>query len=458
MADQHLNPDTIEQLIAGRLSLDEAAAAQSHLESCPACSTVAESARQAGGSAEAPVESESVARDKPRGFATTQDVGDVPPTTDLSSAALAAVNVPTAIGRFQVLGEVARGGMGVVVRCLDADFGRMLAIKISLAKAGDSGVEQRFWNEARITGKLQHPGIPPVHELGQLDDGRPYFVMKLIAGRTLHQILSARKTVTQDLPALIGIFEQVCQTLAYAHAEQIIHRDLKPPNIMVGAFGEVQVMDWGLGKVLDRHGRPSQSQDGEDPTSLAVHRTDSASDVTLDGSILGTPAYMAREQARGEIADVDKASDVFGLGAILCQILTGLPPYSGRSAADVLAAASRGETAEALQRLDKCSADSSLIELAKRCLATDRDDRPADASVVADAIRSYQEQVAERLRQTELKQAQVEIQIKEERKRRRLWLSLGTSAKRCSGSIQKTSTAGTGASPRVTRNKNVDGR
>ena len=156
--------------------------------------------------------------------------------------------------RYQLQGEIARGGMGAVLRGRDVDLGRDLAVKILLEKhAQRPDVRRRFIEEAQIGGQLQHPGVVPVYDIGRFG-ARPFFTMKLVKGQTLAQLLAARGEASQDRPRLLGIAVQVCQTLAYAHAKGVIHRDLKPANIMVGAFGEVQVMDWGLAKVLDACG------------------------------------------------------------------------------------------------------------------------------------------------------------------------------------------------------------
>ena len=153
--------------------------------------------------------------------------------------------------RLQLLGEIARGGMGAILKGRDSDIGRDLAVKVLLEKHSDNpGLIRRFIEEAQIAGQLQHPGVVPVYELGALADRRPYFIMKLVKGRTLADLLAARLDPADDQPRVLGIFLQVCQTVAYAHARGVIHRDLKPSNVMVGSFGEVQVMDWGLAKVL----------------------------------------------------------------------------------------------------------------------------------------------------------------------------------------------------------------
>ncbi|MEM9138138.1 MAG: serine/threonine-protein kinase, partial [Cyanobacteria bacterium P01_F01_bin.42] len=157
--------------------------------------------------------------------------------------------------RYQLQGEIARGGMGAVLKGVDTDLGRSLAVKVLLDRHRDKPeVIQRFVEEAQIGGQLQHPGIAPVYELGQFDDSRPYFTMKLVNGDTLAALLADRISLESERAKFLGIFEQVCQTMAYAHTRGVVHRDLKPANIMVGAFGEVQVMDWGVAKVLSSGG------------------------------------------------------------------------------------------------------------------------------------------------------------------------------------------------------------
>src|SRR5262249_42311604 len=176
--------------------------------------------------------------------------------------------------------------------------------------------------------RLQHPGVVPVYGLGRLAAGRPYFTMKLVQGRTLAELLAARTGPGQDRPRLLKVFEQVCQALAYAHARGVIHRDLKPANVMVGAFGEVQVMDWGLAKLLSAAPADAGSEPPADRGDVLPTRC-AAGGETQAGAVLGTPGYMAPEQARGEVDTLDARCDVFGLGALLCAILTGQPPFGG---------------------------------------------------------------------------------------------------------------------------------
>ena len=288
--------------------------------------------------------------------------------------------MPKDAGRYQLLEEIGHGGMGLVIKGRDPDLGRDLAVKVLLEEHRDvPDLVRRFIEEAQIGGQLQHPGIVPVYELGQFGDGRPYFTMKLVRGRTLAALLAERVEAASDLPRFLGIFEQVCQTVAYAHARTVIHRDLKPSNIMVGAFGEVLVMDWGLSKVLPPVGTAGEPRERDDETSVDLIRTvrsDSDVDASRPGSVMGSPAYMAPEQAQGEIEAIDERADVFGLGSILCEMLTGRPAYTGPSREVILGRASRGEIADAFQRIDASGADPELRELTRRCLSV-QPERPS---------------------------------------------------------------------------------
>jgi serine/threonine-protein kinase len=379
-------------------------------------------------------------------------------------------------GRYQVLGEIARGGMGMVLKARDADLGRDLALKVLLERhRGDQDVVRRFVEEAQIGGQLQHPGIVPVHELGTLADRRPFFAMRLVKGRTLAALLSERmkdeggrmkggntvdddsgasfivhpssfqndssliphpSSFPSDLPRFLSIFEQVCQTMAYAHARRVIHRDLKPANVMVGSFGEVQVMDWGLAKVLPEGGVADEAKAMEKAETyiLTVRsgpRGSARGSESQAGSVLGTPAYMAPEQARGEVDRIDERADVFGLGAILCEILTGRPPYMGATREEVRAMAARGELADALRHLKTCGVDAELIDLARNCMRPERDRRPRNAGEVARQITDYLAGVQERLKEAELARAEAQVRAEEaqvrmaiERSRRRRTLAL----------------------------------
>ena len=204
-----------------------------------------------------------------------------------------------------------------------------------------------------------------MHDLGTLPDGRPFLAMKLIKGTTLEARLAGRPD-----PSLVAAFELVCHAVAYAHAHGVIHRDLKPANVMLGSFGEVQVMDWGLAKLL----RPVVGDDptaDPDATTLETRVESSVGEDqrTRAGSVMGTPAYMPPEQAIGAVDQIDRRSDVFGLGGILAQILTGRPPLVGGDSEAVRQLAARGKVADCFARLDGCGADPELVALCKRCLA-----------------------------------------------------------------------------------------
>ena len=246
--------------------------------------------------------------------------------TERAGVAMISAEASNPTERYRLGEEIACGGMGVVYRATDAVLGREVAVKVLQEKyAPDSAAALRFADEARITGQLQHPNIPAVHDLGVLPDGRPFLAMKLIKGETLEELLKRRADPAEGRGRFVATFEQVCQAVAYAHAHDVIHRDLKPANVMVGAFAEVQVMDWGLAKVLRvRPGERADPQETTAPTAVRSLR-DSDDLLTQAGSVLGTPAYMAPEQAAGAVSAVDRRSDVFGLGAVLAVVLTGRP-------------------------------------------------------------------------------------------------------------------------------------
>ncbi|MHC4600583.1 MAG: protein kinase domain-containing protein, partial [Planctomycetota bacterium] len=316
--------------------------------------------------------------------------GDVAlPFEDLEQA----IAGPASEGRYAELGEIARGGMGAILQILDTDIRRPVAMKVVLGEENRERLE-RFVEEAQVTGQLEHPNIVPVHELGLDDEGRVYFTMKLVKGKSLEEIIEEIADAGADpgcrgdpagrpykavypLSHLLQIYLKVCDAVAFAHSRGVIHRDLKPENVMVGRFGEVLVMDWGLAKVKGRadlatqelvttvrsedaklggengggpeensRGRVGEGESGRDQTSPLRPLPPSPPRIqarTLDGDVFGTPAYMPPEQAAGKIDEVDPRSDVFSLGAILYKLLTHEAPYSGASVTEVLRKAMRGE-------------------------------------------------------------------------------------------------------------------
>jgi tetratricopeptide (TPR) repeat protein/serine/threonine protein kinase len=340
----------------------------------------------------------------------TRVAGDCPP---------AAVAPPG----YELLGEVGRGGMGMVYRARDRSLDRDVAVKLLQDRyPAGSPAARRFTGEARITAQLQHPGIPAVHQVGTLPDGRPFLAMKLIRGRTLDDLLKERPAPSADRGRFLAVFEQVCQAVGYAHAHKVIHRDLKPSNVMVGAFGEVQVMDWGLAKVLAGGGHQLPEPRGDPDATLGTEvRSARGADLeTQAGSLLGTPAYMAPEQASGAVDRIDARSDVFGLGGVLCAILTGKPPYVGETAESTRQLAARAKLDDAHARLAGCGAEPELVGLCLRCLAAEPDDRPRDAGAVADAVHRLRADAEDRARRAELDRARAEVQAAEQRKRRRV--------------------------------------
>ncbi len=314
--------------------------------------------------------------------------------------------------RYQLMGELARGGMGAIFRGRDLDLGRDLAVKVIREEHRDHPeMVRRFVEEARIGGQLQHPGITPVHELGRFPDGRLFIAMKLVRGRTLAALLEARGGPEEDRMPFLSVFEQVCQAMAYAHSRGVIHRDLKPSNVMVGAFGEVQVMDWGLAKVLDGEGVADEGRApraGDGASAVRTLRCGSDGPESRVGSVLGTPSYMAPEQARGELDTLDERADVFALGSILCEILTGRPAFAGGSATDLYRKAERADLSDALARLEACDSDAELVDLARACLAAAPKYRPRDAGAVVARLSAYLGGVGRRLREAELAQARAE--------------------------------------------------
>jgi hypothetical protein len=240
-------------------------------------------------------------------------------------------------GRYTTVLEAARGGMGRVWLVRDEQLGREVALKELLPDPGGSThpttspshpMGGRFAREARVTAQLQHPSITPVYELGRRPDGALYYTMKFVRGKTLSEAIAERRSF-EERRRLLPHFVDLCQAIAYAHSRGVVHRDIKPGNVMIGDFGETVVVDWGLAKVGAE----------ESPLSPAAVRPapwSESQDGTMAGHALGTPAYMPPEQAQGRLDEVDERSDIYSLGAVLYEILTGRRPYAGESAAAVI--------------------------------------------------------------------------------------------------------------------------
>jgi hypothetical protein len=276
--------------------------------------------------------------------------------------------------RFEVRGELGRGGMGRVEDAFDTALGRPVAVKHALR--GDDLAMARFEREARLTARLEHPGIVPLHEAGRDADGTPYYVMRRVDGRLLDALLaaSAAPTALAERLALIPNVLAACDAVGYAHARGVIHRDLKPGNILVGPFGETVVIDWGLAREL-------AVDAGTSSTALPV----SDDGLTAAGTVAGTPGYMAPEQARGE--PVDARADVFALGATLFYVVVGRAPYHGGSATELIGRAGSNRPAE--WRMWPRGVPDDLRAIVAKALAVDPGERYPDAAALAADLRRF---------------------------------------------------------------------
>ncbi len=308
--------------------------------------------------------------------------------------------------RYEDLGTIGKGGMGQVRRVLDRDLKRVVAMKIGHAsRMQDRQLLARFIAEAQTTAQLAHPGIVPVHELGVLPDGRFYFTMKEVKGTTLREVIDRLHTdldTTVDrgwrLLRVIDAFHQICEAVAYAHARGVVHRDLKPDNVMVGSFGEVLVLDWGLAKFraeLQLEGLPECEP-------VVTNRTQDPRLETRVGIVAGTPYYMPPEQARGEFADLGPPADVYALGAILYEILHGVPPYIDVDRADLVKHVAAGNTLDitrgvrsgvdaAQDAAREAVLPAALLQICERATLPNAADRYAHAGELAESLRSWRD-------------------------------------------------------------------
>ncbi len=325
--------------------------------------------------------------------------------------------------------ELGRGGIGRVLIAHDEHLGREVAVKELLSQPNAVGGSQRstnprssiqaarFLREARLTGQLEHPNIVPVYELGQRGDGTLYYTMKVVRGKNLANALDKAKNLSERLK-LLGHYADLCDAIAYAHSRGVIHRDIKPENVMVGEFGETVVLDWGLAKPKYEHeldeahqaeraanadARPAAAPAGpQDQTTVdspkgpgvsAARRVNPSSDgegniaATDDGTLLGTPLYMSPEQAQGDLAFIDERTDVWALGVVLYELLTGEPPFTAKTALDVLVRIVKGGY-EPIR--EKCpEAPPELVAIAEKALRRNRLERYPDARAMTEEIRAY---------------------------------------------------------------------
>ncbi len=340
------------ELVEGRLDPEARRSAERHLDACPSClAIVAALARSSG-----------VGED-----------GQAHPASP--PGPLLADGEP----RYVPGAEIARGGMGRILAADDRLLGRRVALK--RVRKSSQGLEPRFRREQRITARLQHPAIIPVYDAGVLEGGEPFFVMRLVKGESLDRTAAKAASMVDRLSLLTAVIGAV-DAVAYAHGEGVVHRDLKPQNILVGPFGEVVVLDWGLARELDGSAPPEASEhaDRDDRSEEAGE----ASSATSAGDVLGTPGYMAPEQCEGRPADA--RSDVYGLGAVLYHVLTGAPPHAESS----LSGATARRTAPPALRDRAPSAPLDLVAIVERAMAPEPETRYATALELAEDLKRWQ--------------------------------------------------------------------
>jgi serine/threonine protein kinase/predicted Zn-dependent protease len=321
--------------------------------------------------------------------------------------------IPKALGPYQIISEIGRGGMGLVLKGRDDALKRDIAIKMLLPDARESSTkEMRFIMEAQIAGQLEHPGIVPVHYLNWDASGAGFFSMKLVSGTSLHELLERwHKTDTKvraefPLTRLLSIFERVCEAIDFAHAHRVVHRDLKPANVMIGDHGEVWVLDWGLAKVLGAPEIPTEENRPEEkprPARISKSKIDGPiagkidskalnevgeSNLTMDGMIVGTPGYMAPEQIAGD-EKIDERVDVFGLGVLLYEILSGHTPFKGASVKDMLVNTAKGKIIPLPRHVHGRRLPKAIVAIVQKCLARERKDRYESVAELLRDLRAY---------------------------------------------------------------------
>ncbi|MCG3120687.1 MAG: Serine/threonine-protein kinase PknD [bacterium] len=303
--------------------------------------------------------------------------------------------------KYRLLEKFSAGGMGTIYLAEDMQLQRRVALKVLHTPAGTGELTARMWREARVIAKLEHPGIVPVHDVGELPDGRVFYVMKFVQGQRLDQYSDAES----ELPNRLRIFQKICEAVAFAHTKGVLHRDLKPENIMVGAFGEVLVMDWGLAKIVgeggeQKAGSREQRAAGKARDSANGKVADSAAHETLHGTVIGTPAYMAPEQKRGAINQIDQRTDVYALGAILSFLL--IRPNETELAQKKSARAATNSNASPASLNSKIP--KALAAICTKAMAEEKTQRYASALELAHdierflnglAVSSYKENVFE---------------------------------------------------------------
>ena len=309
--------------------------------------------------------------------------------------------------KYDIGGIIAQGGMGAIVDAQEKLLRRKIAMKLMLTNGSQENLV-RFIEEAQITGQLEHPNIVPVYELGVDEQEQVFYTMKLVRGITLHDVLygiekgDAATVEKYPLSVLLTIFQKVCDAIAFAHSKGVIHRDLKPANIMLGEYGEVLVMDWGLARASGRN--EAAGTEPERTLVRSARQDEGAAMMTMAGMVLGTPQYMPPEQARGEIEKFDARTDIYSLGAILYHILTLEPPISGDDVGQLLQSVADGKVAaqfaahgpkrmqstRVLPHISGGKIPESLATLTRKAMAMEREGRYQTVKELQDAVQVFQ--------------------------------------------------------------------
>jgi serine/threonine protein kinase len=308
--------------------------------------------------------------------------------------------------KYDIAGIIAEGGMGAIVDAQDTILRRKVAMKVML-QTGSQEQLVRFIEEAQVTGQLEHPNIVPVYELGVDEQEQVFYTMKMVRGITLHQVLHLIETGVPGtlekypLAALLALFQKICDALAFAHSKGVIHRDLKPANVMLGEYGEVLVMDWGLARASGRN----EAGDGPMRTLVRSARQDEGEAMmTMAGMVLGTPQYMPPEQALGETDKFDARTDIYSLGAILYHILTLEPPIKGEDVGQMLQSVAAGQVAPQVAATGPRHVHSSrplphipggkipeaLAVITRKAMAMKQEDRYQTVKELQAAIQTFQ--------------------------------------------------------------------